>query len=158
MRLTGAGTLYPARGHSHRGGPGARPRRRSMPTPDEMKRAAAEASLKHVKSGMVLGLGTGSTARHVLEGLARLVAGGAGPRGAATPPAPAEAANLLGIPLTSLEEHPELDLAIDGADEVDPALNLIKGMGGALFREKIVAAAAKTFIVAAAGPRVVRRL
>src|SRR3990172_8584681 len=158
MRLTGAGTLYPARGHSHRGGPGARPRRRSMPTPDEMKRAAAEASLKHVKSGMVLGLGAGPPARHVLEGLARLVAGGADLRGVPTSLATAEAAKLLGIPLTSLEEHPDLDLAIDGADEVDPALNLVKGMGGALFREKIVAAAAKTFVVVVDGSKVVRRL
>src|SRR3990172_10581931 len=158
MRLTGAGTLYPARGHSHRGGPGARPRRRSMPTPDEMKRAAAEASLKHVKSGMVLGLGTGSTARHVLEGLARLVAGGTDLRGVPTSLATAEAAKLLGIPLTSLEEHPELDLAIDGADEVDPALNLIKGMGGALFREKVVASASKRFVVVVDESKLVPRL
>jgi len=129
-----------------------------MPTPDEMKRAAAEASLKHVKSGMVLGLGTGSTARHVLEGLARLVAGGTDLRGVPTSLATAEAAKLLGIPLTSLEEHPELDLAIDGADEVDPALNLIKGMGGALFREKVVASASKRFVVVVDESKLVRRL
>jgi len=129
-----------------------------MLTQEEMKRAAAEVSLSYVRPGMVLGLGTGSTARHVLEGVARLVREGADLRGVPTSLATAEAAKLLGIPLTSLEEHPELDLAIDGADEVDPALNLIKGMGGALFREKIVAAAAKTFIVVVDGSKVVRRL
>ncbi len=126
---------------------------------DELKRAAAEASLKFVKDGMVLGLGTGSTARHVLEGLAhRIVREGLRVSGVPTSLATAEAAKLLGIPLTSLEEHPALDLAIDGADEVDPNLDLIKGLGGALFREKIVAAAAKRFIVVVDASKLVPRL
>ena len=129
-----------------------------MSTGEEIKRAAAEASLVHVKPGMVLGLGTGSTARHVLEGIARMVAAGADLRGVPTSLATAEAAKLLGIPLTSLEEHPRLDLAIDGADEVDPRLNLIKGMGGALFREKIVASASERFIVVVDESKLVPRL
>ncbi len=126
---------------------------------DDQKRAAADASLKYVKDGMVLGLGTGSTARYVLEGLARRVADeGLLVSGVPTSLATAEAARLLGIPLTSLEEHPVLDLAIDGADEVDPRLDLIKGLGGALFREKIVAAAARKFIVVVDASKLVPRL
>jgi len=125
---------------------------------EAMKRRAAEASLRFVKTGMVLGLGTGSTARHVLEGVARMVAGGADLKGVPTSLATAEAARLLGIPLTSLEEHPRIDLAIDGADEVDPKLDLIKGLGGALFREKIVAAAAKRFVVVVDASKLVSRL
>ena len=126
---------------------------------DDLKRAAADASLRYVKDGMVLGLGTGSTARYVLEGLARRIANdGLLVRGVPTSLATAEAAKLLGIPLASLEEHPVLDLAIDGADEVDPRLDLIKGLGGALFREKIVAAAARKFIVVVDASKLVPRL
>ncbi len=129
-----------------------------MPELEDKKKRAAEASLKFVKDGMVLGLGTGSTARHVLEGLSRKIAEGWHLQGVPTSLATAEAAKMLGIPLTSLEEHPRLDLAIDGADEVDPKLDLIKGMGGALFREKIVAAASKRFIVVVDDTKVVSRL
>ncbi len=130
-----------------------------MTAGDDLKRAAAEASLKYVKDGMVLGLGTGSTARHVLKGLARRIADeGLLVSGVPTSFATAEAAKLLSIPLTSLEEHPVLDLAIDGADEVDPRLDLIKGLGGALFREKIVASAAKKFIVVVDESKLVTRL
>ncbi len=126
---------------------------------EDRKRAAAEASLKYVKDGMVLGLGTGSTARYVLEGLARRIAAeGLRVSGVPTSLATADAAKTLGIPLTSLEEHPALDLAIDGADEVDPRLDLIKGLGGALFREKIVAAAAKRFLVVVDDSKLVPRL
>ncbi len=126
---------------------------------NDLKRAAAEASLKYVKDGMVLGLGTGSTARYVLEGIARRIAGEALEiKGVPTSLATAEAARLLHIPLTSLEEHPVLDLAIDGADEVDPRLDLIKGLGGALFREKIVAGASKRFIVVVDASKLVPRL
>lgn len=126
---------------------------------DELKRAAAEASLKYVRDGMVLGLGTGSTARYVLDGLARRIQDdGLHVHGVPTSLATAEAAKLLRIPLTSLEEHPVLDVTIDGADEVDPRLDLIKGLGGALFREKIVAAAAKRFIVVVDASKLVPRL
>ncbi len=129
-----------------------------MPSLEDKKKRAAEASLAFVKDGMVLGLGTGSTARHVLEGLSLRIAEGWDLKGVPTSLATAEAAKLLGIPLTSLEDHPRLDLAIDGADEVDPRFDLIKGMGGALFREKIVAAAAKKFVVVVDDSKLVSRL
>jgi ribose 5-phosphate isomerase A len=130
-----------------------------MGAEDDRKRAAAHASLKYVKDGMILGLGTGSTARHMLEGLARRIRDeGLRVSGVPTSLATAEAARLLGVPLTSLEDHPVLDVAIDGADEVDPRLDLIKGLGGALFREKIVAAAAKKFIVVVDDSKLVPRL
>ena len=114
--------------------------------------------MKFVRPGMVLGLGTGSTARYFLEGVARLVAEGTDLKGVPTSLATAEAAKQLGIPLTSLEERPHLDLCVDGADEVDPKLDLIKGLGGALFREKIVAAASKKFVVVVDESKLVPRL
>ena len=123
-----------------------------------MKRKAADAALTYVKPGMVLGLGTGSTARFFLEGVARLVREGVDLKGVPTSFATADAAKELGIPLTSLEERPSVDLCVDGADEVDPRLDLIKGLGGALFREKIVAAASKRFIVIVDDSKLVPRL
>jgi len=123
-----------------------------------LKRKAAEAALAYVKPGMVLGLGTGSTARFFLEGVARLVREGVDLKGVPTSFATADAAKELGIPLTSLEERPSVDLCVDGADEVDPKLDLIKGLGGALFREKIVAAASKRFIVIVDASKLVPRL
>src|SRR5437773_253716 len=125
---------------------------------DVLKRNAAEAALKYVKPGMVLGLGTGSTARHFLEGLSRLIGSGMEVKAVPTSFATAEAAKRLGIPLTSLEEHVRLDLCVDGADEVDPKLDLIKGLGGALFREKIVAAASRKFVVIVDDSKLVPRL
>src|SRR5256885_10034889 len=107
---------------------------------------------------MVLGLGTGSTARHFLDGVARLVQRGMDLRGVPTSFATAEAAKELGIPLTSLEDRTRPDLCVDGADEVDPKLDLIKGLGGAPFREKIVAAASKRFVVIVDDAKLVRRL
>src|SRR5438309_1381489 len=104
-----------------------------MASRDELKRNAAEAALAYVKPGMILGLGTGSTARHFLAGVARLVASGVDIKGVPTSLATAEEAKSLGIPLTSLEESFWLDLTVDGADEVDPKLDLIKGTGGGLF-------------------------
>ena len=114
--------------------------------------------MAYVKPGMVLGLGTGSTARFFLEGVARLVREGVDLKGVPTSFATADAAKELGIPLTSLEERPSVDLCVDGADEVDPKLDLIKGLGGALFREKIVAAASKRFIVIVDASKLVPRL
>src|SRR5436853_1919308 len=107
---------------------------------------------------MVLGLGTGSTARHFLDGVARLVQRGMDLKGVPTSFATAEAAKELGIPLASLEDRTRPDLCVDGADEVDPKLDLIKGLGGALFREKIVAAAAKKFVVIVDESKLVSRL
>src|SRR3989442_3655605 len=129
-----------------------------MASRDERKRNGAEAALAYVKPGMVLGLGTGSTAAHFVAGVGRLVANGMDLRGVPTSLATAEEAKRLGIPLTSLEESFWLDLTVDGADQVDPKLDLIKGMGGALFREKIVAAASKRFVVIVDDSKLVRRL
>ena len=129
-----------------------------METPDRLKRKAAEAALAFVKPDMVLGLGTGSTVHHFLQGVARLVSGGMDLKGVPTSFATADAAKALRIPLTSLEERSHPDLCVDGADEVDPKLDLIKGLGGALFREKIVAAASKKFIVIVDESKIVPRL
>src|ERR687885_192040 len=115
---------------------------------DRLKRAAAERAVEFVESGMVLGLGTGSTAAFVVAALARRVAQGLGVVAIPTSEHTAEMARGLGIPLATLGEHRRIDLAIDGADEVERGtLNLIKGHGGALLREKIVAAASERFIV-----------
>ncbi len=103
--------------------------------------------MKKVEEGMVLGLGTGSTTMRAIELLGRRIAEGLDILGVPTSEATASQARSSGIPLTSLEEHARLDLTIDGADEVDPRLNLIKGMGGALFREKLVAMASDHMIV-----------
>lgn len=112
-----------------------------------LKKEAAEAAVDRVEEGMVLGLGTGSTTRYAIEKLGRLVSEGFDILGVPTSEATADLARSRGIPLTSLDEQPTVDLTIDGADEVDPRLNLIKGMGGALFREKIVALASTQMIV-----------
>src|SRR3989475_12237495 len=129
-----------------------------MASRDELKRNAAEAALAYVKPGMILGLGTRSTARHFLAGVARLVASGVDIKGVPTSLATAEEAKRLGIPLTSLEESFWLDLTVDGADEVDPKLDLIKGMGGAPFPEEIVAAGSEKVVVIVDDAKLVRRL
>lgn len=115
----------------------------------EMKIKAAETALAHVEDGMRLGIGTGSTAEEFVRLLAEKVAGGLRVEGVPTSERTARLCLELGIPLKSLEELPELDLTIDGADEVDAQLRLIKGGGGALLREKIVAAASARMIVIA---------
>jgi len=112
------------------------------------KRAAAEAAVALVKKGYVVGLGTGSTAKYAILKLGDMAQDGFEVRGVPTSMATANLAKEHGIPLTSLEECPKIDLTIDGADEVDPHLDMIKGMGGALFREKLVAAASKTVAIA----------
>jgi ribose 5-phosphate isomerase A len=113
---------------------------------DKLKRAAAEKALELVRDGMLIGLGSGTTMRYFTEGLGRLVEGGMKVRGVPSSRATAELAAANGIPVVTELVGP-IDLAVDGADEVDPALNLIKGRGGAHFREKIVAAASKRFVV-----------
>jgi ribose 5-phosphate isomerase A len=120
-----------------------------FPSPDALKRAAAIAALAEVRPGMKLGLGTGSTARHFLAVLAERVSGGLACVGVPTSEATAAEARALGIPLSTLEETPELDLTVDGADEIGPNLALIKGAGGALLREKIVAASSARMVVIA---------
>ena len=120
-----------------------------MVEPVNLKRNAAIAALDYVKSGMRLGIGTGSTAEEFVRLLADKVAGGFEIIGVPTSERTAKLCRDLGIKLTSLDGMPELDLTIDGADELDNQLNLIKGGGGALLREKIVAAASKQMIVIA---------
>ncbi len=118
---------------------------------------AAEKALELVQDGMLLGLGSGSTSRYFTEGVGRLVAERMKVRGVPTSRETAELAAKLGIPIVTELVGP-IDLAVDGADEVDPALNLIKGRGGALFREKLVAAAAKRFVVVVDESKLVKRL
>lgn len=116
---------------------------------DELKRQAASRALEFVTSGMRLGLGTGSTAKHFIELLGARVQNGLDVVGVPTSEATRADALRCGIALTTLDEVDRLDLTVDGADEVDPHLNLIKGGGGALLREKIVAAASDRMIVIA---------
>ncbi|MEJ2737380.1 MAG: ribose-5-phosphate isomerase RpiA [Anaerolineae bacterium] len=127
---------------------------------DHLRAKAAERALAYVRSGMVLGLGTGSTHAHFLEGLGEQVRAGAlhDIVGVPTSEATAARARVLGIPLATLADHDRLDLAVDGADEVDPDLNLIKGLGRALLREKIVEIHADRFLVVVDESKVVERL
>jgi ribose 5-phosphate isomerase A len=118
-------------------------------TADAYKRAAAARALDFVRPGMRLGLGTGSTARHFVDLLAERVRAGLDIVAVATSEATRAQADRLGIALTTLDETPELDLTIDGADEIAPDLTLIKGGGGALLREKIVATASARMVVIA---------
>ena len=124
---------------------------------EELKEAAAGKALELVRDGMLVGLGSGSTARYFIEGVGRLVAGGMKIHGVPTSRATAELAAENGIPILT-ELVGQIDLAVDGADEVDSALSLIKGRGGALFREKLVAAASKRFIVVVDESKVVKKL
>jgi len=113
------------------------------------KRLAAEEAAKHVTRGMTLGLGTGSTAAYFVDIVGKLVAEGWPLRGVPTSEATRLHAERLGVEIVEPDETTEIDLAVDGADEADPNLNLIKGGGAALLREKIIAHAAKKFIVIA---------
>ncbi|WP_416796917.1 ribose-5-phosphate isomerase RpiA [Ciceribacter azotifigens] len=124
----------------------------------EMKIKAAAAALEHVRGGMRLGIGTGSTAEEFVRLLAEKVSAGLRVEGVPTSERTARLCVELGVPLKSLDELPELDLTIDGADEVDGRLRLIKGGGGALLREKIVAAASQRMIVIADESKVVDTL
>ena len=127
---------------------------------DQLKRAAALRAAEWIRDGMVLGLGTGSTAYFVLEEIAAQRSRGEWKSvvGIPTSEATAALAARFGIPLTSLDERPDIDLTIDGADEVDGELRLIKGAGGALLREKIVADASATVLIAVDESKRVKRL
>jgi ribose 5-phosphate isomerase A len=136
------------------GDPGARVTHR-----DEEKRAAAETAVAMVEDGMVIGLGTGSTARYAIEALIRRVHGGLRVRAIPTSERSAAQARAGGIPLTTFAEHRRLDLTIDGADEIElGTLNLIKGLGGALLREKIVASVSARLVIVADHEKLVDRL
>jgi ribose 5-phosphate isomerase A len=114
---------------------------------DAEKEVAARASLKYVHDGQIVGLGTGSTATIAIRLLGERVRAGLKIRGIPTSIASRDLATQLGIPLTTFEEVQQIDVTIDGADEFDPALNLIKGGGGAMLREKIVASASKQLVI-----------
>jgi ribose 5-phosphate isomerase A len=126
---------------------------------DQLKRMAALRAIEEVEDGMVVGLGTGSTAAFVVEGLAARVAAGLRVVGVPTSERTAAQARRLGIPIATFAEHQRLDLTIDGADEVQlGSLDLIKGLGGALLREKIVAAASNRLIIVVDQEKLVERL
>jgi ribose 5-phosphate isomerase A len=125
---------------------------------DAQKRAAAARAVEFVRSGMRLGLGTGSTAKHFVELVGERVRAGLDVVAVPTSEATRADAERCGIRLTTLDETPELDLTVDGADEIAPDLSLIKGGGGALLREKIVAAASARMIVIADQSKLVPKL
>jgi ribose 5-phosphate isomerase A len=114
---------------------------------DSLKKATALTAIEFVRDGMTVGLGTGSTAKHMVMALGAKVRAGMKLRGVPTSRETAELARQQGIPLIDQDNAWIIDVAIDGADQVDPGFNLIKGGGGALLKEKIVAASAKQFIV-----------
>ena len=123
----------------------------------EPKLAAALHALEEVKDGMLLGLGTGSTSAFFIDALGEHVGGGLRVTAVATSKATAEQATAFGIPLLEHIDRP-IDLTIDGADQIDPHLNLVKGLGGALLREKVVAAASRRMMVIATEEKLVPRL
>jgi len=127
-------------------------------TQEEAKRMAARCALEFVEDGMLLGLGSGTTSAIFIQELGQRVKQGLRVRGIATSTASQQLAESLSIPITTFDESPVLDLAIDGADEVGPGLALIKGGGGALLREKIVASASRKFIVIADSSKLVHQL
>ena len=120
-----------------------------MSNSDVFKLQAAERAMAFVRPGMKLGLGTGSTARHFVDLIGQAVREGLDVVGVPTSEATFRQAEALGVPLATLDELPELDLTVDGADEIDTSLRMIKGGGGALLREKIVAASSKRMLAIA---------
>jgi ribose 5-phosphate isomerase A len=116
---------------------------------EKEKEAVARASLRFVNDGQVVGLGTGTTAAYFIQFLGERVKQGLRVRGIPTSDRSGAEAASLGIPLTTFEECPEIDVTVDGTDEVDPELRLIKGGGGALLKEKIVASASKQYVIIA---------
>ena len=125
---------------------------------DSMKREAAQRALQFVEDGMIVGLGTGSTAAQFIDLLGEKVSDGLNITGVATSAATERQARAAGITLTTLDEEPEIDLTVDGADEIDQNLRLIKGGGGALLREKIVASASEMVVIIADQSKLVERL
>jgi len=125
---------------------------------DQEKEAAARASLRFVQDGQIVGLGTGTTATHFIKLLGERVKNGLKIRGIPTSERSRQLALSLGIPLTTLDEYQEIAVTVDGADEVDPQLRLIKGGGGAMLREKIVASATRQLVIVADASKQVTRL
>lgn len=125
---------------------------------DELKKQAAKAAMQEVRSGMRIGLGTGSTAKHFVDFLGAEVANGFECLCVPTSEVTAAQARALNIPLTTLDQIDALDVTVDGADEIDANMYLIKGGGGALLREKIVAAASAKMVVIADTSKMVDHL
>lgn len=125
---------------------------------DDLKKQAAFAVLDEISDGMVVGLGTGSTATHFIRGLGDKVRAGMKVVAIPTSEQSRRLAEEVGIPLTNLKDHPQIDVTVDGADEVSPYLDLIKGLGGALVREKIVAHASKSVFIVVDESKLVPRL
>src|ERR1019366_3869282 len=125
---------------------------------EQEKEAAGRAAAKLVRDGDIVGLGTGSTAYFAVVALGERVKSGLKIIGIPTSVQTADLARQVGIPLTTLDEHPEIDITIDGADELDPRLNLLKGGGGALLREKVVASVTKKIVVVADSGKIVPAL
>ena len=126
---------------------------------EEARKRAASAAVKHLKDGFTVGLGSGSTAAYAIKEMGRRIRQKKwGILGVPTSHQALRLAVDSGIPITTLDEHPELDLTIDGADQIDKELNLIKGMGGALTREKIVASATKELVIVADQTKLVEKL
>src|SRR5277367_878033 len=125
---------------------------------DKAKELAAQRSLEFIEDGMVVGMGSGTTATHFIKLLGERVKQGLKVRGIASSKASEDLAVSLSIPVTDFHECPEIDVAIDGADELTHQLELIKGGGGALLREKIVASASKRFIIVADSRKLVNKL
>jgi ribose 5-phosphate isomerase A len=127
---------------------------------EALKKEAGEKAAEYVESGMVVGLGTGSTAVHAVRAIGRMLQNGRlhDVLGIPTSEETRREAERLGIPLTDFDKNPVIDVTIDGADEIDPDFNLIKGLGGALLREKIVAMASKQMVVVIDDRKVVDKL
>ena len=129
-----------------------------IPFPMNLKQIAGEKAAAYVKDGMIVGLGTGSTVYYTLLKLGEMVREGLEITGIPTSMATEKIAREQGIGLTTIKEHPAIDLTIDGADEVSPELDLIKGLGGALLREKVVASCSDREIIIVDDSKVVKRL
>jgi ribose 5-phosphate isomerase A len=137
----------------------SRLRREKVAWREEAKKRVALEAVKHVQDDFIVGLGSGSTAAYVIQQIGEKIRlEGLRILGVPTSHQAMMLAVHCGVPLTTLNEHPQLDLAIDGADQVDRELNLIKGGGGALTREKIVASAARQFVIVADETKLVERL
>jgi ribose 5-phosphate isomerase A len=125
---------------------------------DSLKQSAAAAALEEVRPGMVVGLGTGSTMVHFIRGLGDRIRDGLSVSTIATSVQSARLAEELGIPVRTFREHKVLDLTVDGADEVSARLDLVKGLGGALVREKVVAKASRRLVIVVDESKLVERL
>jgi len=125
---------------------------------DALKQQAALAALDEIRDGMIVGLGTGTTAAHFIRALGSRARAGLRVAAVSTSEQSSRLAGEVGVPLTTFRDHPQIDVTVDGADEVSPELDLIKGLGGALVREKIVAHASKRVVILVDESKLVERL